>query len=617
MLLYRNFLSLASSSPLRHLHDEELQLNLSVLFNVLGEHGPKLHRQLAELETQQPENISGDLSLDHLLTTFHSHVPLRCFSPDNESTTTRSEIHLHASIEQYKVDRTACDAIHVSDAGTVDASSRSENIGEESGTATSPNIFEAVLQVGGHIASDNPRDIPSHYCMHLILMHALDNYKELQLPDLADGRVSDRDAIIGYAQQYLVQCLSIAFQTASSGMTGWFEYGSSSSLDVASEQPMTIMYRLAFIFATKGSWQQVHHILGAVLARMESQLTRSHPMVLVTMLDLAGAAQCSGKGRFAKCLIASAVWRMSGFLAKMEHTYLAQLVETIPDRDARVWKPSFSTAQLIHPLSCLDSFVKALQRRTRLDLLSVFGPRHDVTLVTHSLVADTLALKANCLSMSEITFGTNLSDRESTRVWKSAHDHYMTIYDSCPRTPVISLDSRCMLAAYGVARCLRQVDQSSEAFDFLSKVLDDALDTVSSYRQEAELLSVAETETSGAKAKVSPSPFVPCAMPALSPPSFTANDPGAMKDLAIGYCQWLLAALCADLYPHHPARCLHQLQSCALSLQRALKDGLQGASATQCRDVLRVVVTETKRLMEWQWSAASHGSSGNSKTAST
>ncbi|GKY93347.1 hypothetical protein MPSEU_000302300 [Mayamaea pseudoterrestris] len=569
----------------------ELQLNLAAFYKVLGEYGPKLHRELSGLDDDT--NFDMKALLDKIQSICSNELP----------TITGDCVELEV-VDQSRIARLSMrDDTNGGKTRTSDADDAKEQMNAASELSQKNKVDAAerglltILQYGGSIASANPRDIPSHFCMHMLLMHV----SKGDLSDLVDTELNERDKVVACAQQYLTRCLAIALQGSSSGMTGWFEHGSGCSHGMDTEQAITFMYHLATSFAATDSWQQVEHVLQTVVLQLERQLSWNHPMVLVATLDLAGVAARNSKTRLAKRLMASAVQRVSQFLTRMEGLYFNELADTFPDEATGAFNVKVRWNEGTSPLCLLDAFVKTLKHHARLELLVTFGRDDDVTLATHDFIADALAVHANCLSVAESIFGTALQECESTHLWKSAYDSYMIVYNlsSAKTQPGGRMESKTSLAAYGASRCLCQLGQSDKAFCFLSSVLDEALDTVSSYRddvEQADDLNVAAPSARGKNRNASSSPFVPCHIVSSS-----NNNADCMsgRNMAIGFCQWQLATLSADLHPERRTQCLRYLQSSALSLRRALQSQDDEATRAKCLELLRIVTDEAKRLIQF------------------
>jgi hypothetical protein len=459
-------------------------------------------------------------------------------------------------------------------------------------------IFLAMIQLGGQMAADNPRDVPCHYCMYSLLMYLAENGRYLSLRNIADESLRDKKKIIECARKYLKQCLTLSSQSAAMGMTGWLEFGEAGLLASGSELPFGYIYSLACSFALTGSWTEVEDVLHSLVLRCEQRLPLYHPLVLISMLDLAGAASQNCNDRLANQLTVKALRELSVYLAEMEtlcFNQLAELVSSGSDGDGRI-KVEFASGD--YPFCMLRSFVNLLQNQLRRDLLCTLGADHDITLISHSLTADTLAMEANFLTIAESFFETLAGDEaESMKRWDTARFLYMKCFDALSKSKGID-DSRTILAAYGAARCMRQDGKVAEAMELLSLVVDRHRFPCSS----DGFWPVPGSINCRKPSRSSVSSFIP-RPPCLSrnPLAVNISHPkaGVDRDLAVGYCQWLMAALVADVSPRDTLRCLRLLELSSKSLQAAASSHMMDSCRrNKCLGLLQVVDDERERILK-------------------
>jgi hypothetical protein len=448
------------------------------MYDALGEDGYKLHRELSDLgessmlgtskldwnevlaelgvEASQLSPKSSQLSderTSHPACTCELNANSELLPPSSES----DEVHLPPTPPQPSLENSLKDESHKQaglvlgaffrkliplrkgaqasrDTDTIPESSerKSEGSGDEHSSAVegsprkasgtietrSPgDYFLGLLEYGAETVSNNPRDLAAFSCLYTLLAHIADRERFHYLPASAHESLKSRNRIIETARMCLVRCLALSIQATSSGMIGWLEYGSQQVTHLA-ERPCRLLHDLACCYARQGMWKETEDILQAVVLRCEQQFPLYHPFTLVSMLDLAATASMRGDRRFARNLVSKASRRLAYYLREMEDESMAKLDELVSSD--RGDNSVFRFDQGVHATSHVEGFVHVLQNVSTSDLLTTLGRENEVVFIKQSMLADSLAVLANCRTAAESLWPHSIDSTTTNECWRLA-----------------------------------------------------------------------------------------------------------------------------------------------------------------------------------------------------
>jgi hypothetical protein len=179
--------------------------------------------------------------------------------------------------------------------------------------------------------------------------------------------------------------------------------------------------------------------------------------------------------------------------------------------------------------------------------MTLVPQNHEILLAQQCIAADCAVVIANCRSIVELS-GTA---KDSTKYWEYGLKLYTNIFKE--GAEVYSLDDpRIASAAYGCARCLRELGKITAALNLLTPV---AKAISGNLRSSSDAITQAFT-------------FIP-------QPVFCAET--IDRGIIAAQCQWLLAVLMADNQPNDDGRkkALKCLQKASVVLRHTLDSTVQ------------------------------------------
>lgn len=458
-------------------------------------------------------------------------------------------------------------------------------------------ILLSLLEEGAQRLASNPRDVPSFYCVYGLLTCVFENsYWFQNLPVDAHKSLGDRDQLVSYATRCLLRCLTISYQSTSTGMTGWMEYGSSCYSDRVVDRPFALLQNLAYVFASNGKWREAEDVLQANVLRCEQQLPLYHPLTIVTILDLAGAASANSRTDLASNLVALATRRFAFYLSEMEGLCFNRLQEVISSSYSG--NSSFFIDRDRGPFSKLKAFIALLQYQSNRKILSVLGAWHEITLFHHCLLGDSTAVMANCVQAADCLETNTTCNHRSAEFWRLAYCHYKIAFEGFSQTRGCE-DTAVYTTAYGLARCMRETGQTKQALRVLSSLVGNTEEAL--LRGEVDCKSDSEL-------KQAPNRFKGKYQQSRGASSRITNNSGfeITREMSLGLCFWLLAVLCVDgnLTALGRSQSLRYLRASSMILQLALKrissskeEGV-GRRRAKCVELLRTIEEEARRLLD-------------------
>jgi hypothetical protein len=508
----------------------------------------------------------------------------------------------------------------------------SDNLGllrTEASVYSREHVLSAIRSYAMEMAASNPRDIPTFYCLHFLvvveggffsnksstLSDFLGNVADLSIWPLfaprdfvptstkqdnekARGQPSpDSSKILSLSKECLLRCLSIANQGTSVGMTGWLEYGAGTSFGRIAGRPFETLHQLACSFAWSNDWKGAIDVLGSLVARCEQHLPLYHPTTISAMLDLAGAAKIVANHVLERKMLGCVVERLVFYLSEKERFFFTRygISSKTATSDAVVVR-RFDNG--IDGISMLRSFVEVLERNLSRDFLHVLeevykGGSVDIKLVNHCLLADALSVTANCVSVSETLFGSSRDSSARSRCyWQWAYKHYETAFKGWTNNNRSSSDENVVSAAYGLARCLRELGKRHVSVQILSSVVSaldsrdkgPAKDHQKAYGQEEGGAINQKDDVHYGAPSIS---FLPHRKTASVGFFSAENRQGRGKrEISMALCLWLMSVLSVEENPNERGRvrALSLLHAASETLQNVLSDKAEALHAQSTMD---------------------------------
>jgi hypothetical protein len=650
---------------------KEIQFNLLPLFNVLGHDGYALHRELVDLQKALDGSCTSSEQFD--MTSLLAEAPCASVSmsfqrsgyklslkPESvaseaptledvsrEDPTTPTKSKLLSNVEgetpqtkdtpDVKVDDTAVlrdeNSLEVAPVAEevldvapsmgsryIAASNerRSEllqAISANGSTFSRNDVLLAILEQGSNAAADNPRDLSTFSSLHILFSWMLKREQSDKV-SLLEGAGNLED-VTNYSQQCLLRSLMISNQATSTGMTGWLEYGRSSTLDRLADRPFIVLRQIAYNFGRMNQWDDAESVLLSLVVRCEQHLPQFHPMTLTAMIDLAIASEKVGKAMFSERLISRVAGRLSSYLSKAESVYTSHLSSCSPP-GGKPGEPVFRIEHGRDACAMLREFVSSLRLQLGRDMAALVPSDHDVILTNHCFVADSLLVLSNCITAARSVLGSGSGpgpDDDGTEYVELAFAHYQLVFNGFSST--MGLDHPSTIkSAYGLARCLRELGETKKARQLLSIVVSFTERGGTQSEAKEESMEGVESsigvqvnkegpadraETEGAE------PPLPRSVTEFLPFAFSAKlsgvDHQVSKHTSSALCLWLMAILSLDQSTSEDGReeAFSYLHAASVSLQSALNRVSRvddEATKTMCIRFLAMIEDEAMKISE-------------------
>lgn len=469
---------------------------------------------------------------------------------------------------------------------------------------TGGDVFLAILDYGCSAASGNPRDVATFYCLYALFSFIVKRERDEELSGLGFG-VRTASDVIEYSQQCLLRCLKISNQAISTGMTGWLEYGCSSSLDRLTERPFVVLRHLAYDLGRRNQWDECECVCLALVVRCEQYLPLYHPTTLTSLLDLAIAASMVGKTTFAGRIVSRAAERLSAYLSEMESEYLSHLSRC----RSSVVKPGDTIFRIEHGRDAsfmLHAFVSLFRSHLVRDITVLVGRNNEIILTNHCFVADSLAVLANCLAAAKSSLGSTSGSvgGDEAHYWQLAFAHYRLAFNGFSKTKGLD-DPSVSKSAYGLARCLREFGETEKALQLLLLVVSYTdRTTVDSDAKEPTASSAGPAgETEIGDDSKDDLTVLPRFLPFSLSSKTVSDKTRAAKHTSSALCLWLMAILSLDQSPNEEGRerAFSYLHAASVSLQSALNIVSvveDEATKTMCIRFLAMIEDEAMQISE-------------------
>ncbi|CAB9499461.1 expressed unknown protein [Seminavis robusta] len=384
---------------------------------------------------------------------------------------------------------------------------------------TRTQCIDAVMAYAIEETEREPRDVPTLFCFHLLLMMetgrlARDNelWKQVFIDSVewplggeakstaptqkgetkVDRKEEDEQsssvqrvrlkASLSVSKDCLLRCLAVSNQGTAHGMIGWLEYGASNSFGRIASSPFYALKELAYAFASAGDWYFAMDVLRAQVTRCDQHLPLYHPLTLTSLIHLAGAARKARQPTTSLQVFEEAAARLAFYLAEQEQSISSAFqspdgtgTERENHVDVILCEPADSDA-----VSMLEAFVKSfeeqLSRSQLLQLVGVDGDKNepnDISNSSHFFQGHAYSVLANCVAAreKELGLGTKNKSRTSSSFWKAAFKHYEACFKGLLSNKRKLIDESVVTAALGMTRCLRDLGQRGKALHILSSIV--------------------------------------------------------------------------------------------------------------------------------------------------
>eukprot|EP00536_Pseudo-nitzschia_multiseries_P000691 jgi/Psemu1/233922/estExt_Genewise1.C_80180 len=235
-----------------------------------------------------------------------------------------------------------------------------------------------------------------------------------------------------------------------------------------------LLKQLSCNMAAEKDWVNASDVLCSLLLRCEQNLPRCHPTTLGSMMDLAGALTEAHSFDTARSIISQTFDLLSSYLSEAESLFFDRRLFDVFQQNDRDRVVVFDDR--VDAIGIMQAFCNKLHEDLSRDFLKFLGRNHRITLLNHSLVADSFSVLANCLSASvEVNSNNNVGSFDSSRsingtpsqyYWALAHSQYDIALRGWIRVEsLIHPNAACV--AFSIARCLRELGKTKQAIKLL------------------------------------------------------------------------------------------------------------------------------------------------------
>jgi len=498
--------------------DTEVQLHLKRYFDVFREKGYILHRKISEVEMRERTLKWTVLDLDKFVQ--DSTPDLGLFTMKRHAD---PSLFTHVSTEI----RFGPDDFSLAEE-SVSRFSEACRLWSEGPAKVVSEQLDGMIYVGISAAAQAQCDAPSIGCASC-LCTAQGNEVELYLQN----------------RRYLSHVYKERFCSRSRGMLSWLK--SKALLETSLSSISDLCYQMA------GS-KHIQTVTGSITVESTSPKSNSYALFAFAATNdtLAGIPGCITSHFYSLLEIA-------------ERAFLSHV--TKQPSCGQSGRTVFVIEDGYSALEDLRLHVGELERAAQLD-----NSLHGI------LLGDAHSVLANCASIAATSWGLR-TDRTVLAAWQQACLSYRnSLVASLKRG--VSMDSTTASAAYGVARCLRELDRPEEAIKLLSNLL-------------ASLESLPMRQQSNTKRRLGRSRF-----------RLSSSQPEDLSHKIRTSCLWLMAISTLDMEPSKEGRekALRILHTSVLSLKHALADNSskETPSSHDQKLIIRLIEEEAKRIAQAQ-----------------
>lgn len=458
---------------------------------------------------------------------------------------------------------------------------------------TPESIILAILECATSAASENPRDLASFFCLHMLFISFLRDAK-ISSPKTKDGPIKEAE-LFEYSRRCLLRCFMLCCQATSLGMTGWLEYGENDPIVRLEEGPANMLNLIADSFAQELKWREAQTVLQSLFLKYERELPSYHPLRIESIFNLASVAFVNGNASFAAKLISKATDAVSRRLVELESSILS-FTQSYSSSNPRNM-PLFRAEGLGSALVALGWYVSYLQEVTETMVSTHHYNSSGVIFMQQSLVADGFAVLANCKAAVRAKLGSRSSGEtvSGRYYWKLALTYYHKAFKGLSASKGFE-DHHVCGAAFGMARCLRELGEHQKALELLSTVVA-ALETTpaSPIASKAAIQPLSLQHFGGEKKR---DPFLSQVLRLQS--RAQGGEPQIQHHVTVALCLWQMSVLSVDGSPDEKGRtrAFGLLHAASVSMQLALRElsDTDGMIQTTCIDILGKIENEAKKI---------------------
>jgi hypothetical protein len=611
------------------------------LYDVLGEEGYRLHRELQELDFSLSK-IDPDRTtyfLDEIITQMQSSVhnapeadPLfaklssspspsdlsmqkpssdaevdgaekkRNMSKDFstiESSSSKSPVKFNALAEMDTPKSTknlkSAHSVY-GDPSLEDRDTLFAEIEQQAAKIPKGDLILAMLEHGSRRASEKPRDVATFYCLYGLFTYIVDQDGGRSISKLSFGVTNSTD-VIEHAKRCLLRCLTISNQAISTGMMGWLEYGDSSPFDRLTQRPFAVLRELSYVFVRLGNWTDAECVIRALVSRCEQHLPLYHPTTLTALLDLAVATAMTGNRAFSEHTLSRVAGSLSAYLSEMESGYFRYLSRCRAGN--KPGENAFRIEQGRDFIFMLEAFVSLFQMDLNREIFRLVDRENSILLANHCFLADALSILANCKAAARSVLGVSSGTKSENGLlnWQLAYGHYQHGFTGFSKTKPLD-DVDVIKASYGLARCLRELGETEKALELLTLVVSFTVrNSHSAKKNETEKRSANTAE----QTKKSELGFLSQSLCRRC--GCDEDKVRASKLISSALCLWLMAILSLETSPNEEGRerSFGFLHAASVSLQSALNAVSEADDETMratCVQYLGIIEEEALQIAE-------------------
>jgi hypothetical protein len=295
---------------------------------------------------------------------------------------------------------------------------------------------------------------------------------------------------------------------------------------------------------------------------------------------------------------------LSAYLSEMENDYLSHLSSC--RSGGKLGDTVFRIEHGRDAVFMLHAFVSLFRSHLCRDITSLVGSDNEIILVNHCFVADSLSVLANCTTAARLLLGSVAGSTCDTgaQYWQLAFAHYQRAFNGLAGTKGLD-DPSVSRAAYGLARCLRELGETDKALQLLSLVVSFTERTAAMPSTKEPTASPADpTEETKIDEELNEDVTgLPRFLPRALSSKTISDKTRASKHTSSALCLWLMAILSLDQSPNEVGRerAFSYLHAASVSLQSALNrisDVDDESTKAVCIQFLAMIEEEAIKISE-------------------
>ncbi|GAX23108.1 hypothetical protein FisN_25Lh053 [Fistulifera solaris] len=577
----------------------EIQFNLSALYDVLGDKGPLLHKDLCNLHATLSSRNRKLTSFDMCtLITCATGITPPCDVSKNPDAGDALKAEVSASMETEKI---GTDLLLIADGteaprsatmswkdmdlgGMLSDTSKDDMLDilrKDTMTLCDEEFPLALLECAFACASGKVEDPACSFCLCLVVLYCVRLFPTNEKFKLGDN-FDEPAGFLGLARSYLVKSLSVCLDVRleEQEIDDEIKFGKSAP---------GLLNLLALTYAEEGRWNDAASVLTTLILLCEERYTKVNPILITAMLDLASMSRRAGNHSHAAQLLTQTTERVSMLLVGTEASYMEYLRNA--SRDTTSDAPMFYLDDGRDSFEILRQFVIVFQQG-HVDLQRFRDPW--ICSFYHRVLGDSFAVLANCEQATWLhlpTSSTKQSHTETIRYyWSCALSHFEKAFEGFSAVAGIE-NSDVSGTVFGMVRCLRELGETDKALELLSMIV-------------AGLENVTPAALDSVDSDLNPSRS-PCYVAhALhtTKQGQIAGRPRVNHHIMRALCLWWMSILSVDKNKGKDGRdrAFRFLHTSSLSLQLALTEMHPGDEDTRkvCVDFLETIEQEARNISQ-------------------